>query len=256
MIVFLPFRFGISISFRISRITSIKISSWSLTRLSSSASFWDSFTLVRAISRSRMNARTIKTLILFARSECNTLAACKAPYSVKANGSVRRPPQPEFDVANCDFKFSHSSRVSWNMKISIADLPCQKGKRVYRQTTIFPQQSVNCLWISGGLRSNWCNCDWRFSSLLKSWPVRIGNKNAGLERSGGVLIGNGDWLSFLYPRYPQWWGSVPYLVPWLRYDMNCFFIVHFKKKIFQMSKILSCVFTLYFMCCEVNCIKQ
>ena len=112
---------------------------------------------------------------------------------------------------------------------------------------IFPQQSVNCLWISEGLRSNWCHRDWRLSSLLKSWPVRIGIKNAGLERSGGVLIGSGDWLSFLYPRYPQWWGSVPYLVPWLRYDMNCFFIVHFKKKIFQMSKI--CLASLPYILC-------
>ena len=28
------------------------------------------------------------------------------------------------------------------------------GKRVNRQITILPQGDVNCLWISGGLRSN------------------------------------------------------------------------------------------------------
>jgi hypothetical protein len=34
-----------------------------------------------------------------------TEANITAPYSVKAKGNFRRPPQPELDVANCDFKF-------------------------------------------------------------------------------------------------------------------------------------------------------
>ncbi len=40
-----------------------------------------------------------QTLILLACSEFNTIAACKAPCSVKTSGGFRRPPQPELDVA-------------------------------------------------------------------------------------------------------------------------------------------------------------
>ena len=37
-----------------------------------------------------------------------TLAAITTPCSVKARGSLRRPPQIELDVANCNFKFANS----------------------------------------------------------------------------------------------------------------------------------------------------
>jgi len=114
-----------------------------------------------------------------------------------------------------------------------------------RQTTILPQGDVNCLWISGGLRRNWCHCDWRFSSLLKSWPVRRGNKIGVLERRVAVLIRSRPLLSFLYPRYPQWWGSFQYLVPSLLHEINFCFYLLFKKKNFQTWKILLCVFTIY-----------
>ena len=46
------------------------------------------------------------------------LAAITVPCSVNAYGRVRRPPRPDFDIANCDVKVAVSSRVSWNMKSS------------------------------------------------------------------------------------------------------------------------------------------
>ena len=70
------------------------------------------FSFFRAISRKQPKARMMNTLILLAWSEFRTLAACKAPCSVKTNGGFRRPPHPELEVAICDFKFENSSLVS------------------------------------------------------------------------------------------------------------------------------------------------
>src|ERR1035437_2442272 len=39
-----------------------------------------------------------------ARALLRMLAAMRAPCSVKANGRVRRPPRPVFDIAICDVK--------------------------------------------------------------------------------------------------------------------------------------------------------
>src|SRR6266436_1437748 len=39
----------------------------------------------------------------------STFAAMTAPCSVKAKGSLRRPPHLELDVADCDIKFLNSS---------------------------------------------------------------------------------------------------------------------------------------------------
>lgn len=38
------------------------------------------------------------------------------PCSVKAYGSVRRPPRPPFEITFRDLKASSSSASSWNMK--------------------------------------------------------------------------------------------------------------------------------------------
>jgi len=66
----------------------------------------------------------------------NTIAAMMEPCSVKAKGSLRRPPWDavancdqfgvtasafatvKLEVANCDFKFSNSGADNWNMKSS------------------------------------------------------------------------------------------------------------------------------------------
>src|SRR6185503_12680124 len=49
-----------------------------------------------------------------ARSLFSTLDNINTPCSVKAEGSFLLPPQ--LDVAFCDFKFSNSSLVNWNIK--------------------------------------------------------------------------------------------------------------------------------------------
>src|SRR6516162_6555036 len=46
----------------------------------------------------------------------STVAAMTAPSSVNANGSFRRPPHRELDVANCDIKILNSGGVRRNMK--------------------------------------------------------------------------------------------------------------------------------------------
>src|ERR1039458_10417218 len=43
-----------------------------------------------------------------ARGLLSTVAAIRAPCSVKAKGKVRRPPRPAFDIANCDIKASRA----------------------------------------------------------------------------------------------------------------------------------------------------
>ena len=111
-----PVGLGPSTSFRISCTNPIRISSWSLTRFSSKINFFDNCSFAKAISRRRINARTIKTLILFARDELKILAACSAPCSVNTKGNFRRPPHEELDVAICDFKSSNSCLVNWNIK--------------------------------------------------------------------------------------------------------------------------------------------
>ena len=40
-----------------------------------------------------------------------------APCSVKAQGSLRRPPCPGLDVTDCDLKSAHSSRVSRKLHV-------------------------------------------------------------------------------------------------------------------------------------------
>src|SRR6266513_2227751 len=51
-------------------------------------------------------------LISTARGLFRTVAAMIAPCSVKASGSLRRPPRPRFDVAFCNIKPANSSVVS------------------------------------------------------------------------------------------------------------------------------------------------
>jgi hypothetical protein len=46
----------------------------------------------------------------------STVAAVIAPCSVKANGSLRRPPRRGFDVAICIIKREFSAAVTSNMK--------------------------------------------------------------------------------------------------------------------------------------------
>lgn len=83
---------------------------------SSASSLAASSLWVARTSRSRTKARTTYTETSTARGELSTVAAIRAPCSVKASGSLRRPPRPWFDVAICDIKSAYSADVSWNMK--------------------------------------------------------------------------------------------------------------------------------------------
>src|ERR1700719_1511602 len=58
--------------------------------------------------------RMIWIFTLTALSLFSTLDSINTPCSVKAEGSFLLPPQ--LDVAFCDFKFSNSSFVNWNIK--------------------------------------------------------------------------------------------------------------------------------------------
>jgi hypothetical protein len=53
---------------------------------------------------------------LRSRSLLRTLAAIKAPSSVKTRGSFVRPPRPGFDIAFCDINVSNSSRLTTKEK--------------------------------------------------------------------------------------------------------------------------------------------
>jgi hypothetical protein len=57
-------------------------------------------------------ARITTRLIFTARGLLRTVAAMRAPCSVKTQGIFRSPPRLGFDVANCDIKGLSSSRVS------------------------------------------------------------------------------------------------------------------------------------------------
>jgi hypothetical protein len=50
-----------------------------------------------------------------------------APCSVKASGSLRRPPRPGFDLAFCKIKAENYSVVSWKRKSA--------GKRLWFRRT-------------------------------------------------------------------------------------------------------------------------
>lgn len=88
---------------------------------------WKTKALVAKKCRIEVNARIIRMLASIAIGERNMPLNIATPFSVKANGSFRVPPQPEsglfslsfpLDVTNCDFKFSNSVFVSRNMKSS------------------------------------------------------------------------------------------------------------------------------------------
>src|SRR5580692_1962610 len=71
-------------------------------------------------------------LTLTALSLFSTLDNINTPCSVKAEGSFLLPPQ--LDVAFCDFKFSNSSFVNWNIKsagnLAIFRLTCSFNRPV------------------------------------------------------------------------------------------------------------------------------
>jgi len=73
-------------------------------RMILSNTFLASFPLVKAISRSRTNARIIKTLILLALLEFRIFDAYRAPCSVKTSGGLRLLPHLDLDVAIYDLK--------------------------------------------------------------------------------------------------------------------------------------------------------
>lgn len=64
--------------------------------------------------RIRTKARMISILMAIARGERSTVESIATPCSVNAYGGFRIPPQLE--VANCDFKLSHSTASNRNMK--------------------------------------------------------------------------------------------------------------------------------------------
>src|ERR1700677_1258015 len=76
--------------------------------------------------------RMIWIFTLTALSLFSTLDNINTPCSVKAEGSFLLPPQ--LDVAFCDFKFSNSSFVNWNIKsagnLSIFPLSCSFNRPV------------------------------------------------------------------------------------------------------------------------------
>lgn len=62
--------------------------------------------------------RKIRMFTSTAVGECNTPLSIATPFSVNAYGRLRAPIRIELDVAFCDFQFSNSSWLSWNMKSS------------------------------------------------------------------------------------------------------------------------------------------
>ena len=83
--------------------------SFSSKRASSSLKRRASSRFELSSSRNLTKARTTWTLISTARGLLRMVGACMAPCSVKASGSLRRPPQ--LDVAKCDFKILRDTRI-------------------------------------------------------------------------------------------------------------------------------------------------
>jgi len=75
-------------------------------RRSSSSSFLPTSRRCATPSRICTKARTTNNETSIARGELSTVAAIRAPCSVKAKGGFRFPPQLE--VTNCDFKLASS----------------------------------------------------------------------------------------------------------------------------------------------------
>ena len=73
---------------------------------------------VASTSRNCTKARTTYSETSTAREVFRTVAAISAPCSVKASGSLRRPPRPVFDVAIFDIQSAYSAALIWNMKSS------------------------------------------------------------------------------------------------------------------------------------------
>ena len=103
--------------------------SWTSSRpfnsRSSCASLRASSRVSVSAARMRTKARTTNTLIWTARGLLSTLAAMRAPCSVKAYGKYLIF-APRFKITSCDLErctFSASSRVNWNKKRCLTWIP-------------------------------------------------------------------------------------------------------------------------------------
>lgn len=141
--------------------------------LSSSARRSASSLCVARASRNWTKARTTYRDISTARGEFRTVAAMSAPCSVNANGNLRRPPRPVFDVAICDIKVAYSGSSSRNMKSA--------GKRSALRRTCSFRRRVSTPY-------SWA----RSLSIKTFWPrgntMRAPIASAATDRSGKVLL--------------------------------------------------------------------
>jgi hypothetical protein len=126
---------------------------------------------VAKISRSLMNARTIRMLICAARPLLRTDESMATPCPVKAYGGRRKPIRAvELEVTICDLQLSNSSWLSWNIKSS--------GNRLRLRRTAWLRALVGTWYKSA-----------KSESIITFW-FRIRYICCSMRSTGTIVIGD------------------------------------------------------------------